>query len=397
MLADFVCGRLFLNGVFLGNFGRSLFWPRLGVRTQGSGVGYTDFGYDRVGNLFKQCMCTMFALVRCYDQMPVDWVSAQACPLDKKNSKVGCEAVRLGNIVEEMGNSYVGHLLQSGAQGRSKRAYASSYQTRRSRLEAVIQQRVVAYRARQAGLNFAVSSKDVKNAFASPGHDQQDDGLRARLRPQDLRLCQQSYRNARVVLNCADGELVVKPGCGALQGTMAAVDIFQDVYHPAVDEWMAALTSPRLVVRDPLFQEDLDLSLTSYADDVAKGKLFTHGEDLLQQVQAEDRGLSDALQRICTAQNVDKQEHTVSMRGRGAWTEMQRVYQPGFLTGQVAASIKYLGCWLHHEGRQAAEITYRIKMAKNGMVSVGWILVQDWYLSSCSYHALQGSYCQHAL
>ena len=175
--------------------------------------------------------------------------------------------------------------------------------------------------------------------------------------------CQQSYRDARVVLHCADGDLVVKPGRGALQGTIAAVDSFQDVYHPAVDEWMLALTSPRLVVRDPLFHEDLDLSLTSFADDVAKGELFTHGNDLLQQVQAEDRGLSDALQHICTAQNVDKQEHTVSMRGRGAWTEMQRVYQPGFLTGQVATSIKYLGCWLHHEGRQAAELTYRIRMA----------------------------------
>ena len=47
-------------------FWRSLFWPRLGVRTQGWGVGYNEFGYDHVGNLFRQCMCTMFALVRCY-------------------------------------------------------------------------------------------------------------------------------------------------------------------------------------------------------------------------------------------------------------------------------------------------------------------------------------------
>ena len=44
--------------------------------------------------------------------MPVDWVSAQACPLDKRNSKEGCEAVRLINIVEEMGNSVIGTLLE---------------------------------------------------------------------------------------------------------------------------------------------------------------------------------------------------------------------------------------------------------------------------------------------
>ena len=46
-------------------------------------------------------MCTLFALVRCYDTM-----LAQACPL-KKNGKEGCEAVRLINIVEEIGNSFV--------------------------------------------------------------------------------------------------------------------------------------------------------------------------------------------------------------------------------------------------------------------------------------------------
>ena len=84
------------------------------------------------------------------------------------------------------------------------------------------------------------------------------------------------------------------------RGLQGEWTIFQDVYHLAVDEWMVALISPRLVVRDPLFHEDLDLSLTSYADDVAKGKLFTHGHDLQQQVQAEDRRLSDALQHICT-------------------------------------------------------------------------------------------------
>ena len=50
---------------------------------------------------FARCMCTLFALVRCYDTM-----LGQASPL-KKNGKEGCEAVRLINIVEEIGNSFV--------------------------------------------------------------------------------------------------------------------------------------------------------------------------------------------------------------------------------------------------------------------------------------------------
>ena len=75
-----------------------------------------------------------------------------------------------------------------------------------------------------------------------------------------------------------------------------------------------------------------------------KGTLFNDGQELQQLVLAEDMALSDSLQRICTAQHTGKQEHTLSMRGRGSWADMQHIYTPGFLTGRVATSIKYLGC-----------------------------------------------------
>ena len=114
--------------------------------------------------------------------MPVDWVSAQACPYDKKNGKEGCEAVRLINIVEEMGQQFrrysVGaafvvvlpdhmHLDINMADLASKLSLVKG---------------VVAHRVCVAGCNFAVSSKDVNHTFASPGHDQQDACLGARLR-----------------------------------------------------------------------------------------------------------------------------------------------------------------------------------------------------------------------
>ena len=130
------------------------------------------------------------------------------------------------------------------------RPYTSGYRHGTSRIEAIIYQKVIAHRARVAGRNFAVSSKDVQNAFASTGHDEQHACLSARLRRGDLRLSQQSYRDARVVLQCADGELIVKPGCGDLQGTREAVDIFQDVYHPAVDSWLQLVEFLDFLVRN---------------------------------------------------------------------------------------------------------------------------------------------------
>ena len=126
------------------NLWRSLFWPRLGVRMQGWGGGYNVFKYDHMGTLFRQCICTMFALVWCYDQMPVDWVSAQVCTFDKKHFKVGCEEARFINIVEEIGNRYVGHLLQSWVH-RWISMYASGYQLGSLRVEAAIHQWGVAH------------------------------------------------------------------------------------------------------------------------------------------------------------------------------------------------------------------------------------------------------------
>ena len=54
---------------------------------------------------------------------------------------------------------------------------------------------------------------------------------------------------------------------------MGAVDIFQDVYHPAVDSWLQPVESPHFLVRDLVSGEILHLAITSYANDVAKGTL----------------------------------------------------------------------------------------------------------------------------
>ena len=77
-----------------------------------------ELRHSVISTLFVRYMRTLFVLLCCYDAMPVDWVSAQACPLDKKNGKDGCEAVKLINTVEQIGNSFVGTLLERRIRGR---------------------------------------------------------------------------------------------------------------------------------------------------------------------------------------------------------------------------------------------------------------------------------------
>ena len=100
----------------------------------------------------------------------------------------------------------------------------------------------------------------------------------------------------------------------ALQGTAGAVDIFQDVYHPALNSWLQLVESPDFFMRDPVSGETLDRSITSCADGVAKGKLFKDGQDLQQLVLAEDMALSDSLQKNCTPQHTGKQGHPKERR-----------------------------------------------------------------------------------
>ena len=150
------------------------------------------------------------------------------------------------------------------------------------------------------------------------------------------------------------------------------------------------------LVRDFVSGGILDLSITSYADDVANCTLFNDGQELQQLVLAEDMALSDSLQRICTAQHTGKQEHTVSMRGRGSWADMQRIYTSGFLTGRVATSIKCLGCWLHHEGRQAQAIAFRVDGPKEAWSRSGVFLVQIWHFQTSAHHGVQKFDFQHA-
>ena len=167
-------------------------------------------------------------------------------------------------------------------------------------------------------------------------------------------------------------------------------DIFQNVHRPTLDSWRQQVESPDFLVRDPVSGETLDLSITSCADDVANGKLFKYGQYLQQLVLAEDMLLSESLQRVCTAQHTGNQEHIVSMRGRHSWADMQRIYTAGFLTGRVATSITYLGSWLHHEGRQAQEIAFRINAAKEA-----WS--QSWLVQMSAHHGVQESDSKHAL
>ena len=231
-------------------------------------------------------MRTLFALVRCYDTMPVAWVSAQACPLDEKNGKEGCEAVRLITIVEEMGNSFVGTLLERSIRGRSARPYASGYQHGPSRFEAIVHQWVIAYRARAAGRNFQSLQQGCQECICEP-----------RARATKMHVWVLGF----AMLICASVNHLIK---------MLDVELFKAHGEQltffkmcVIRRWLLASTGGiSLNSWVATWEKILDLPITSHADDVAKGTIFKDGQELQQLVLVEEMALSDSLQRFCTAQ-----------------------------------------------------------------------------------------------
>ena len=92
---------------------------------------------------------------------------------------------------------------------------------------------------------------------------------------EDRDLVMTRYRHAYAKLECADGCLVFKPGCGGLQGDTFMVVMWLNVFAPIVGDWQVAQLDAQgelskvLHCRSPN-AELVDGSITVYADDLAK-------------------------------------------------------------------------------------------------------------------------------
>ena len=65
-------------------------------------------------------------------------------------------------------------------------------------------------------------------------------------------------------------EVVVRPGCGGLQGDTAMAPMFSSMYDAGIDEWVEGCRDSRggLEALDPVSGEEQQLASTVFADDV---------------------------------------------------------------------------------------------------------------------------------
>ena len=101
--------------------------------------------------------------------VPMWWHRSITFPIDKRNNKVGCNAVRLVNAFSPDSKAFYSYLWRRQPQTQH-RAHASGCTAHRSRLESIAQSVNVAERLREARISFVTTNYDVANAHPSPSH-----------------------------------------------------------------------------------------------------------------------------------------------------------------------------------------------------------------------------------
>ena len=96
---------------------------------------------------------------------------------------------------------------------------------------------------------------------------------------------------------------------------MACEQILEVYHHPILDRWWGETQQEELVVADPVNGVAVDVSLTGYADDVARCTVAETSEKMYMLLTNANDVVDQELQTAGMQQNIDKQEHAVFLGG----------------------------------------------------------------------------------
>ena len=228
---------------------------------------------------------------------------------------------------------------------------------------------------RQAKISHLTSFFDCANAFYSVDFARLDKAIQDVSFPADSNLLRRRVRRAVVQVHACDGALDLQKGSGTLQGDGLAAQLFLEPYHPILDAIQSKLqqldTAGLLVAHDPIADIDVNVSLSSYADDVA-GKLCGKTPQELANLSVSiNQCIDTEFARIGLGQNHNKQEHVTFFAKAGARAHYRAIFCDNLLAGKVCRQARYLGPPYTFNGSHASEVDERLVAAKLGWVACG--------------------------
>eukprot|EP00438_Fugacium_kawagutii_P012057 Skav222358 [mRNA] locus=scaffold7159:173:2950:- [translate_table: standard] len=336
------------------------------VQRLGLGATSTPAPAPQVQHGFTMLHASMQATKR----TPQTWHKTGAFTTPKHNGKQGLSGQRLLHSLESLGKAYFSQVWKRMPDTYS-RHYASGYLPHRRREQAILQQSVLRHRLQQAKISHATAFYDLANAFASASHPHT---LAPHITQSQLPQAEQQHllqrlHQAQLVLQCSDGQLQQQIGSGTLPGDSIAGPWFLAGYHPKLDTYLQHTNSLAILAAKPAFfpqpaPAHLDVSFTSYADDVARTFCTSTALQLHQVTSHSSAQLTHALAPDFT-QNESKQEVLPFFGGKKALTHLRNVFTiPDIVPGKVRRHARYLGPFLAFDGKLHDERARRVQAAK---------------------------------
>ena len=141
---------------------RQLLLPQWQVDSVRCGVGFRASPPSPI--FFNRILLHLLTSIRMFNRMPHEWQRSHTTGLDKHNGKEGPAGLRLINNLEVLGKWYCASLWRRGC-ANSQRDYASGYIRGKSRIAAMLQQRVLQSRLRGHRVSHGLSLLDVSKCL----------------------------------------------------------------------------------------------------------------------------------------------------------------------------------------------------------------------------------------
>ena len=175
-----------------------------------------------------------------------------------------------------------------------------------------------------------------------------------------------THRNSHMVL---DGHGTYHIKKGTRQGDRSGVRVFCKTYNGAVEAYRAAHDARRMVMEIHMFGLNLamDMSVTTYVDDVAELMIADTVEELAAQLAVNSSILNARLADIGGSLEPSKEVLLMKWCGKGAKAQENRAQQLEDLTaGSMPSCARHLGAWLQTNGTHGDDVTKHIAAMRTG-------------------------------
>jgi uncharacterized C2H2 Zn-finger protein len=332
---------------------------------------------------------------------PGTFTESEGCQIPKGNNKSRCKAVRVINKLCPAGKTFT--KLLWGRSKTEKKDYAFGFTQGRRREQAILIANTVKWRLKQLGVNFVQSMHDVANAFPSMGHKTLDEMLEKITHAEDTPFLKARHKHSQICIPTPQGErLYVTAGQGGLQGDSAMAPEFGQCYEEALEQW-SKNEKGQILATDPITGKILHVGTQMYADDVSDINIITEGS-LEQMADERNKEMDEVLEKMDMAQNREKEEHIVSIFGKGCVQEIQELKKyckerrentKDF--GQVGSEGKYLGNVTEASGKTKKNTDARISAIRESYYALQGFWSREDVILSIKINAFKGMVYNTAL